>query len=86
MNIALFLKCSLKQLYTGCMKKNNKECKWFPVCPMNRFYQMGKIAEKWIEKYCKGDWTKCVRFQMEEKGEPHPDNMLPNGEIDENLS
>jgi hypothetical protein len=27
----------------------------------------------------------CVRYQKEERGEYHPDNMLPNGEIKEDL-
>ncbi len=61
-------------------------CKWYHVCPIRRFYEDGKIEKKWIEEYCKGDYKKCVRYQMEEKGEPHPDNMLPNGEIREDLT
>ncbi len=67
------------------MSKSAKTCKWFPVCPMKRFYEQGKLDKKWIEEYCLGNWERCVRYQMEEKGEPHPDNMLPNGEIDESL-
>ncbi len=60
-------------------------CKWFPVCPMKRFYEQGLLNRKWIENYCQGDWSKCVRYQMEEQGEYHPDNMLPDGTIDESL-
>ena len=60
-------------------------CKWYPVCPMKEYYEEGKIDEKWIEKYCKGDNKSCVRYKMEESGEPHPDNMLPNGETREDL-
>ncbi len=44
------------------------------------------MDKKWIEKYCHGDWRNCTRFHKEEKRIYHPDNMLPNGEIDENLS
>ena len=62
-----------------------KTCKWYVVCPMKRFYEEGKLDEKWIRKYCMGDYKSCVRYQMEEKGMPHPDNMLPDGSIDENL-
>jgi len=61
-------------------------CKWYSVCPMKFFYEQGKIEKFWIEKYCWGDWKKCVRYKLEEKGEYHPDNMLPDGSIDENLS
>ena len=62
-----------------------KECKWFPVCPMHYFYEEGKLDRKWIELYCKGDWKSCKRYQMEERGEYHPDWMLPDGSIDEKL-
>lgn len=59
------------------------ECKWFLVCPMKWFYEAGILPEKWIDQYCKGDWETCVRYHMEERGEPHPDWMLPDGTIDE---
>ena len=61
-------------------------CKWYPVCPMKMFYEKGKLDKKWIELYCKGDWESCIRYQMEEKGEFHPDQMLPDGSIDKKLS
>ena len=62
-----------------------KDCKWYPVCPMKRFYEKGKLDKKWIELYCKGDWGNCVRYQMEEEGRLHPDWMLPDGSLDERL-
>ncbi|MFP4142813.1 MAG: uracil-DNA glycosylase [Thermoplasmata archaeon] len=62
-----------------------KPCKWYDICPMKRFYEEGEIKRKWVELYCKGDWKSCVRYQKEEKGEYHPDSMLPNGEIKEEL-
>lgn len=63
-----------------------KECKWYFACPMKYFFEQGKLNKKWIENYCHGDWKNCVRYQKEENGIYHPDNMLPDGEIDENLS
>lgn len=60
-------------------------CKWYPVCPMKRFYEEGKLDQKWIELYCKGNWESCVRYHMEETGAFHPDNMLPDGSMDEGL-
>jgi len=63
----------------------NSICKWFEVCPLKRFYEEGKLEKKWIEDYCKGDYKNCVRYSMEEEGIPHPDNMLPNGEIRDDL-
>jgi len=60
-------------------------CKWYKACPMRRFYEAGKLDKKWIELYCKGDWEVCIRYQMEERGEYHPDWMLPDGSLDQNL-
>ena len=60
-------------------------CEWFEVCPLKRFYEQKKIDRRWIENYCRGDYSKCVRYKMEDKGIYHPDNMLPDGTIDENL-
>ena len=62
-----------------------KECKWYKVCPMKRYYEMGRIDEKWIKNYCKGNWKNCIRYKLEEKGIYHPDWMLPDGTIDESL-
>lgn len=62
-----------------------QDCKWFPSCPLKRFYDEGKLRREWIERYCRGDWESCVRFQMEERGEPHPDWMLQDGSISESL-
>ena len=52
---------------------------------MKYFYENGKLDKKWIEKYCHGNLQDCVRFYKEENGIYHPDNMLPNGEIDKSL-
>ena len=61
-------------------------CKWFQVCPIKRYVEEGKLDKKWIEEYCLGDYASCVRYRLEEKGIPHPDNMLPSGEIAEWLT
>ncbi len=62
-----------------------KTCKWFHVCPIKTFYDEGKLPKKWIDTYCKGDWTSCIRYQLEEKYIDHPDNLLPDGNTDNNL-
>ena len=64
------------------IKVLSRDCKWYPVCPMHRFYDQGLLDGRWIELYCKGDWESCIRYQMEEKGEYHEDYMLPDGTID----
>jgi len=67
------------------MKAHN-QCKWYDVCPMKIFYEKGAIQRKWVEDYCFGDNSKCKRYEMEEKGLYHPDNMMPDGSIDHGLS
>ncbi len=62
-----------------------EQCKWYSMCPMKRYYEMGKLDKKWVENYCWGNWENCVRYEMEENGKPHPDYMLPDGSIDEHL-
>jgi hypothetical protein len=62
-----------------------KECKWYKVCPMAFYFENNKLDRKWVDDYCYGDWKSCRRYYNEENGIPHPDNMLPNGEIDESL-
>ncbi len=69
----------------GKLKIFLSECKWYPVCPMRRFYENGLLDRSRIELYCKGDWASCVRYKMEEKGEYHPDWMLPDGSIAQEL-
>jgi DNA polymerase len=63
----------------------HNQCKWFPVCPMKFYFEKGKIEKSWIQQYCRGDWEACVRYQKEEAGIYHPDNMMPDGHINTNL-
>ena len=65
------------------MEKNI--CKYYWVCPIRMFYEEGKLDKKWIENYCFRGGENCKRRELEDQGIPHPDNMLPNGDIDENL-
>jgi DNA polymerase len=63
----------------------SRDCKWYSLCPMKRYYEEGKLYKKWIELYCKGDWESCIRYQMEGRDEPCMDWILPDGTIDEKL-
>ncbi len=58
-----------------------KICKWYNCCPIKIFVEEGKISQEWEEKYCLIGNKACQRYQLEEKGIYHPDNMLPNGKI-----
>lgn len=65
---------------------NHKEvCKWYDVCPLKRFYEQGRLNKKWIEGYCFGNYSKYVRYKMEEEGIYHADNMMPDGTINGSL-
>ena len=65
---------------------NRKDiCKWYDVCPLKLFYEKGLLDKKWVENYCWGEYFACKRYKMEESGVYHPDNMLPDGTIDERL-
>ncbi|MCF8230838.1 MAG: hypothetical protein K9J27_01520 [Bacteroidales bacterium] len=56
-----------------------KHCKWYQMCPIKRFTDEGKLDPYWVNTYCKGDWRQCKRYEMEERGEYHQDNMLADG-------
>ncbi len=60
-------------------------CKWYNVCPIKWFHERAMIDKRWIERYCKGDYLSCVRYKMEEEGIYHPDNMMPDGTVDNKL-
>ena len=62
-----------------------KICKWYYCCPIKFYVDEGKLDKKWVEEYCLVGNKDCIRYQMEENGEYHPNNMLPNGEIKEEL-
>ncbi|MBN1104353.1 MAG: hypothetical protein JXL84_13125 [Deltaproteobacteria bacterium] len=62
-----------------------KPCKWYYACPVKVHTDTGKLERHWIEEYCLVNNKHCVRYQMEERGQYHPDNMLPNGDIRQDL-
>ena len=72
-------------LWTEVMGKRKKTCEWYVACPMKRYYERGILDEKWIKKYCWDAWEKCIRYHMEERGESHPDWMLPDGTLNQRL-
>ena len=58
-------------------------CKWYDVCPLRKLERQGRINNNWKNKFCKtkNNWKNCKRYQMEEQGKSHSDNMLPDGSI-----
>jgi DNA polymerase len=78
------IKKVLKKNYQK-LKVLSRDCKWYEVCPMKRYFENGILDKQWIELYCKGDWASCVRYHMEENGISHADYLLPDGTISEKL-
>ena len=64
---------------------DNKTCKWYFCCPIKFFVEEGKLDKKWVENYCLIENKEYVRYKMEEKNIPHPDNLLPDGNIKDDL-
>ncbi|MBN2246350.1 MAG: uracil-DNA glycosylase [Candidatus Aminicenantes bacterium] len=56
-----------------------KECKWYQVCPIKFYTDQEKLNDCWVNEYCHGNWDNCLRYQKEEAGIYHPDNLLPDG-------
>ncbi len=58
-------------------------CKWYDICPLRRLEKDGEINDRWKGEYCESEknWENCKRYQMEERGEFHPDSMMPDGTI-----
>jgi len=70
----------------GALPQGTRDmCQWYPVCPMKAFYERGVLDAYWVKQFCFGNHAGCVRYQMEEAGTPHPDNMLPDGSTDDHL-
>ena len=70
---------------SGARDTSKKICHWYTVCPMKRFYESGRLEEKWVSEYCWVSNPRCVRKKMANRGEYHPDNMLPDGSIRSDL-
>ncbi len=66
-------------------QKSSKKCKWYPICPITYYIKQGLLDPKWGENYCLIGNHDCIRYQMEEQGKFHPDQMLPDGTIDKSL-
>lgn len=62
-------------------------CRWYSVCPLRRLEREGQLPTCWAQDYCRtmDNWRHCRRYQLEQEGIPHPDNMLPNGDIDKSI-
>ena len=62
-----------------------KPCRWYPACPIRRYFEEALIDSRWVDLYCLGDWSSCRRLHCQERGESHPDWMMPDGLLREDL-
>ena len=61
----------------------NRDCKWFYVCPMKRYFEGEKLDNKLFDSYCRGEWANCMRYEMEEKaGVKIRDSLIRKALID----
>ena len=62
-------------------------CRWYSVCPLRRWEKEGRLSRSWAQDFCetRDNWHHCLRYQLEDQGISHPDNMLPSGQIDPTL-
>jgi hypothetical protein len=47
-------------------------------------YDLLKLAgtlKTWQVRYCQADYEACARHQLSRKGEPVPQNLMPNGAL-----
>ena len=63
------------------------EFKLYNIYSLRRFEREEKSDKSWAQNYCESinNRQNCKRYQLEEKGIYHPDNMLPDGEIDKSI-
>ncbi|OVE73988.1 hypothetical protein BVX93_00615 [bacterium B13(2017)] len=56
-------------------------CKHSESCPLFPAFQMKSTLKLWQLRYCDLNPERCIRFDMFQKGNEPPINMLPNGDV-----
>lgn len=67
------------------MKGSDEKCRWYPACPMKRYYEEGLLEKHYINTYCYDRWESCARYRLEMAGKPHPNWLRQDGVLDERL-
>lgn len=64
-----------------------RRCRWYnETSGVKRAADRGLIDKHWVEDYCLQGGKDCVRKQrFENEGYVSPDDVLPNGTVDENV-
>lgn len=56
------------------------DCPHNADCPLFERFELSSVLRIWQIYYCKKNYTDCIRYQMNCRGEAVPPTMLPNGE------
>lgn len=56
-----------------------KDCPYCITCPTYECFRLELSRNVFVTQYCRGNFNKCERKRTRERGEPVPDNLLPNG-------
>ncbi|MCS6858043.1 MAG: hypothetical protein NZM37_10070 [Sandaracinaceae bacterium] len=61
-------------------KINPVSCTHISSCELFPLLEKGGFLKVWQSRYCRGDFSRCARYQMSLRGERPPINLLPSGE------
>lgn len=58
-----------------------RDCPHLGSCPMYDLLKLAGTLKTWQVRYCQADYEACARHQLSRKGEPVPQNLMPNGAL-----
>ena len=56
-----------------------EHCPNMTGCPLFPHFNHEGTLRVWMINYCEGDYSKCQRYQLSQRGERPDDHLLPNG-------
>jgi hypothetical protein len=54
-------------------------CKHMDDCAMYQLFTLSGTLAVWQTRYCQAEFEKCERYKKTARGEPVPNNLMPNG-------
>lgn len=55
------------------------DCKYLDKCPIYKHFKTKVASTIYRMQYCEGDFSKCQRYIMREKGQTPSECLLPDG-------
>lgn len=56
-------------------------CPYSEKCPIYNQFCTETAKDAVVAVFCKGDFEKCLRKQIRDKGEAVPEKLLPDGQL-----